>query len=95
MIEIVNKEMKLKKLDDQKGTYRFLKDFVLFPICYPTMIRISFAVKYIFQVFHDYSIALYFRKYYLSEIFSSLKNKIDTITYYKYKFYNNIILENF
>jgi len=52
-----------------------LREFVLFPVSYPTMLRISLALKYVFQVFEDFSIALYFRKFYLKDVFESLKDR--------------------
>lgn len=57
--------MKLRVADENKGLYRLMKEFVLFPLTYPTMLRISLAAKYVFQVLEDFSIALYFRKFYL------------------------------
>lgn len=62
---LLSKDMKLRVADENKGLYRLMKEFVLFPVTYPTMLRISLAVKYVFQVLEDFSIALYFRKYYL------------------------------
>lgn len=62
---LLSKDFKMKIADEGKGSFRFLKEFVLYPITYPTMLRISLASKYVFQVFEDYSIALYFRKFYL------------------------------
>jgi hypothetical protein len=41
---------KMKIVNEDKGSYRFLKEFLLYPITYPTMLRISLAVKYIFQI---------------------------------------------
>lgn len=59
------------------------------------MIRISLAAKYVFQVFEDYSIALYFRKFYLRDIFDSLKGKNLQLEPYNYRYYKNIVVDNF
>lgn len=70
-----------------------MKDFVLYPVTYPTMLRISLIAKYVFNVFEDFSIALYFRKYYLHEIFKDLKShKLQSC--YQFEYYNNVILDN-
>lgn len=58
------------------------------------MIRISLAVKYVFQVYEDYCIALYFRKYYLSTIFGGLKDKLKDHEVYKFSYYPSLLLEN-
>lgn len=71
-----------------------MKEFVLFPVTYPTMLRISLAVKYVFQVLEDFSIALYFRKYYLKEVFESLRQK-EKPEPYKFTYYRNIVADNF
>ncbi len=59
------------------------------------MIRISLAAKYVFQVFEDYSIALYFRKFYLRDIFDSLQGKHLQLEPYNYRYYKNIVVDNF
>ena len=86
--------MKIKKLNENKGIYRFLKEFVLFPVSYPTMLRVSLAVKYIFNTVEDYSQALYFRKFYLTEVMASLRQRVKEFDHYNYQYYSNIILEN-
>jgi len=55
------------------------------------MLRISLISKYVFQVFEDFSVALYFRKFYLSEIFKTIKIK-DT-KQYQFSYYKSIILD--
>lgn len=94
--EILNKELKLKKVDDEKGIYRFLKEFVLFPVSYPTMLRVALTAKYVFPVVEDHSLALYFRKFYLGEIFGTLKSKVkltQDMNSYKFAYYKSIILD--
>jgi hypothetical protein len=88
---ILSKDLKMKIVEEGKGMYRFLKEFVLYPVSYQTMLRISMVSKYIFQVFEDYSIALYFRKFYLKKIFDSMKVKDLDLEPYNYIFYKNIV----
>lgn len=55
------------------------------------MLRISLVSKYVFQVFEDFSVALYFRKFYLSEIFKNLKTK--DIKVYQFSYYKSVVLD--
>lgn len=57
------------------------------------MIRVALVSRYVFQVIEDHSIALYFRKFYLSEIFGHMKGKIKLDKEYKFAYYKNIILD--
>lgn len=47
---LLSKDQKLKVTDEKKGVFRFLKEFVLYPVTYQTMLRISLTSKYVFQV---------------------------------------------
>jgi hypothetical protein len=58
------------------------------------MLRISLALKYVFQVLEDFSIALYFRKFYLKDIFEPLKAR-EKQENYRFSFYRNIVADNF
>lgn len=95
--QILNKEIKIKKVEDDKRIYSFLKEYVLYPVSYPTMLRVSLVSKYVFQVFEDHSLALYFRKFYLSDIFGGLKPKLKAnkqlIKPYYFAYYKSVILQ--
>lgn len=90
--KLLNKDTKIKKNEEEKAMFRFFKEFILYPVSYPTMIRISLAVKHVFPVFEDHTLALYFRKFYLSEIFNQLKPKLKEPATYRFVYYPNIIL---
>ena len=88
---LLSKDQKLKVTDEKKGMFRFMKEFVLYPVTYQTMLRISLTSKYVFQVLEDYSIALYFRKFYLRNIFDNMKSKDLSLERYRYSYYKNIV----
>lgn len=58
------------------------------------MLRVSLTSKYVFQVLEDYSIALYFRKFYLRNIFDNMRTKDVSLERYRYSYYKNIVAEN-
>lgn len=55
------------------------------------MLRVSLVSKYVFQVFEDFSVALYFRKFYLAEIFKTIK--IKDLKIYTFSYYKSVILD--
>lgn len=91
---LLSKDLKVRVAEKSRGSHRFLREFVLFPLTYPTMIRISLALKYVFPVLEDFSIALYFRKFYLKEIYEPLAHQPPPQPY-RFSFYRNLAAENF
>lgn len=57
------------------------------------MLRVSLICKYVFRVIEDHSVALYFRKFYLSEIFEMTRPKVKSKEPYKFIYYRNLILD--
>lgn len=58
------------------------------------MLRVSLICKHVFRVVEDHSVALYFRKFYLSEVFGVVKPKIKSKESYKFSYYKSIILDS-
>jgi hypothetical protein len=56
------------------------------------MLRISLISKYVFQVFEDFAVALYFRKYYLADIFRQLKPRPPST--YTFSYYKSVVLDH-
>lgn len=64
----------------------------MYPLSTSLLFKCSLAVQYLFKSIYEYSLAFSFRNDKLYRIFKEKEENLPT--YYSFKSYNNIILEN-